>query len=56
MNVRGGIENQGINIFNASSYTNQYQVSFSPPTATTYSRIQTIRQGVNLIKFYTYSQ
>jgi hypothetical protein len=49
--VKGGIVHEGLNIADSSSYANQYQVSISPPTAITNSRIQTIRQGYNLINF-----
>ena len=45
--MKGGIVNEGINIVDSSSSANQYQVSISPPTATTNSKIQTIRQGFN---------
>jgi hypothetical protein len=45
LNVKGGITNEGINIVDGSSYIGQFQLGISPPTATTNSKIQTIKQG-----------
>jgi hypothetical protein len=47
LDVRGNIFSQGISVVDSTSYTNQYQLSISPPTSTTSSQIQTIQQGVS---------
>ena len=45
LNVKGGVMCENINIVDSSTYSGQYQVSISPPTGTTNSKIQTIQQG-----------
>ncbi len=37
--------NEEMNIFDSSTWTNQYQLLISPPTLTTYPTLQTIQQN-----------
>jgi hypothetical protein len=47
LDVRGNMYSQGISVVDSTYYTNQYQLSISPPTSTTGAIIQTIQQGIN---------
>jgi hypothetical protein len=38
--------NEGMNIVDSSTYTNQYQLLISSPTLTTNSTLQTIQQNI----------
>ncbi len=46
LNIKGREMNEGMNIGDASTYTNQYQLLISAPTLTTNSTLQTIQQNL----------
>ena len=45
LNVKDRVICEGISIVDSSSYSGQYQLGISPPTGTTNSKLQTIKQG-----------